>query len=387
MKILIVSESYWPNADGGALFERRLVHGLIARGHKVTVWAPSPAFSSFDEVDGDSLIHRERSVVFLPNKKYRFSFMPFFSARRILNRERPDVIHTHTAYFMGLAIMFWARRYRIPIVATNHFMPENLIGNLRWPKIFDRLLTKLTWGFLIWFHNKASFVTSPTPTAIRLLEEQGLRAPHRAVTNGVDTELFKPGQDTTSVIKKYTLATDRPIILYLGRIDGEKRIDVIIDAFDQVLQTHPAQLVLAGFGALVPELKKQVKALGIEDQVVFTGFVDEADKPLIYNAATMFVIASPAELQSIVLLEAMASGLPVISVDVAALHELCHDNENGYLFPNADVSALAEKIKKLLDSPELQKKFGAESVRIVKELHGTQYMLDEFEKVYKFVAE
>jgi hypothetical protein len=79
MKILLVTESYWPNADGGALFERRLVLGLIARGHSFTVWAPAPRYSSYDEVDGPYTIHRQRAVTFVFNRKYKVSLMPYYS--------------------------------------------------------------------------------------------------------------------------------------------------------------------------------------------------------------------------------------------------------------------------------------------------------------------
>src|SRR6266567_1001123 len=113
MRLLLVSESYWPNADGGALFERRLILGMAARGRHVAVWAPGNTFKSYDEIDGPYTIHRERAVTFWANRKYKVSFMPFWHARRIIRSEQPDVIHIHNCYWMGLSAMFWAKRYGV----------------------------------------------------------------------------------------------------------------------------------------------------------------------------------------------------------------------------------------------------------------------------------
>ena len=384
MNVLLVTESYWPNADGGALFERRLVHGLVSRGHTVTVWAPAPRFASYDERDTGSLIHRERGVTLWANTKYKVSLLPFLKARRVILRDRPDVIHIHNCYWMGLSAMFWARRYKLPVIATNHFMPENLTLNLKLPDLINRPLERLTWSFLVWFHNRAHYVTSPTPTAVKLLLDHGLKVPSEAITNGIDTAVFKPGQDAAAVAAKYGVAADRPVVLYVGRVDGEKRLDLLVSAMDQVKRAGvKAQLVLVGHGKAMAALKAQAGRLGLAGDVIFTGFIDEADKPLIYNTATVFAISSPAELQSIVTLEAMASGLPVVAVDVAALGELCHDGENGYLFPKDDFHVLAQKLMVILKDKALQKRFGAASISIVQASHSTNHMFEAYETAYK----
>ena len=386
MNVLLVTESYWPNADGGAFFERRLVHGLIELGNSVTIWAPAPRFSSYDEQDGDSIIHRERGVTLWANTKYKVSLFPFLKARAIILRDKPEVIHIHNCYGMGLASMFWARHYKIPVIATNHFMPENLTLNLKLPDIINRPLERLTWSFLVWFHNRAQYVTSPTPTAVKLLLDHGLKVPSEAITNGIDTNIFRPDHDPTLVVAKYGIATDRPVVLYLGRLDGEKRVDLLVEAMGQVSAANvEAQLVLVGYGKAMNSLKAQAKRLGIAKNVVFTGFIAENDKPKIYNAAKVFAISSPAELQSIVTLEAMASGLPVVAVNVAALKELCQDGINGFLFPQGEVQVLAQKIMIILKDKALQKRFGTASISIVQADHSTNHMIKAYETAYKRV--
>src|SRR5687768_1297106 len=112
MKILLVTESYWPNADGGALFERRLVLGLAGLGHDMAVIAPSTGWKRYIEQDGPYPIYRERAVTFWANTKYKVSFWPFWQVRKVIRREKPEVIHIHNTYLLGMAAKYWAKRYK-----------------------------------------------------------------------------------------------------------------------------------------------------------------------------------------------------------------------------------------------------------------------------------
>jgi glycosyltransferase involved in cell wall biosynthesis len=293
------------------------------------------------------------------------------------------VIHIHNFWFLGLAALFWAKRYGIPVVGTNHFMPENALLNLGASGWLYQRLYHLIWWYLVVLHNRCNFVTSPTETAVKLLHNNGLRAPSQAISNGLDTERFRPHIDAAHIRQRYQLPSDRPLLLYLGRLDGEKRLDVMITALSQLDPDLMYHAVLAGDGIARHALEGQVKRLGLTDRVSFAGFVDEADKPAIYNAAQVFVMPSPAELQSIVTLEAMSCGLPVVAVDVAALHELCHDGHNGYLFPNADSETLAAKLTPLLNDALLRRRFGKASRPIVLEHHQKSVTQQRYTAVYR----
>jgi len=384
VKVLLVSESYWPNADGGAVFEHRLVLGLISDGYELVVWAPGDYRHSYAEWDRFYKIYREKSLPLIINPKYRSSFWPWLSGRKIILREKPDIVHLHNAGFLGLTALFWAKRYGIPVVGTNHFMPENWVLNDPIPGQ-QRFTKWLIWKYLAWFHNRCDYVTSPTPTSVKLIRAAGLKAKAKPISNGVESELFKPKAASKQIIKKYGISPHLPIVLYLGRVDGEKRIDELIKAHKLLINNIPAQLVIAGFGKAEPALKTLVSRLGIEEYVHFTGFVDEADKPAIYNLAKVFAIASPAELQSIVLLEAMSSGLPVVAVDIAALSELCRTGKNGYLYKEGDIKDLAQKLAKILSSPQLQKSFGKRSREIILKDHQSRSSVSQYESVYNKV--
>lgn len=381
LKILLATEDYWPYFDGGALFERRLAHGISGLGNDVVVITPGAKFKNFVEQDHPTKIIRLRSIPLIFNLRYRVSFWPFGQLKKLLNEFKPDVIHIHNPYLIGLGAIKYGKKRGIPLVATNHFMPENAFLNIPLGKLFYRPLTKLGWKYLVWFHNKVDFVTSPTPTAVDLLVKHGLKSPSRAISNGIDTEKFRPGQNATALKKKYKLP-DKPIILYLGRVDGEKRLDILINGFKKMLEKSDAHLLIVGGGVKLDELKKLTQELGIAENVTFAGFIPEEEKPLIYNLANIFAITSPAELQSIVTLEAMATSLPVVSVDVAALKELVHNGENGYLVKFDDTDALAERLGQLVSNPEIAIRFGKESRRLVEDLHSTGRTFNLYNQVY-----
>lgn len=380
MKILLITESYWPNADGGALFERRLAHGLASLGHQITIWTPGIKARSYIETDEPTTILREKSWVFLVNPKYRVSYWPWISGLRHITRLKPDVIHIHNPYLMGLTGLLWARLKNIPVVATNHFMPENALLNLRGTGWLYKPLHSLIWKYIVWFHNRCDYVTSPTPTATSLLSLHGLKKPLEAISNGIDTVQFQPRP--RAQVNKYVPNTGLPLILYLGRVDGEKRLDLIVKALPLILKQVDSHLVIAGFGVAQKSLEALAERLNVASSVTFTGFIEEKDKPALYSASSVFVISSPAELQSIVTLEAMATGLPIVSVDVAALKELCHDGKNGYLFKENDFHQLAENVVKILSNPTLAKAFGAESRQIVVENHSTEVTFKKYEAAY-----
>lgn len=385
MKIFLVTESYWPNADGGALFERRLVKGLVDRGHELAVWAPAKNFKNYKELDENYNIYREMAVTLPFNKKYKVSLIPGIHTKKIFKEFKPDVIHIHNPAFLGRTAMRYANKHNIPVLATNHLMPENVLMNIKGSSWYYNWFYQRFWNYLVKFHNRAQFVTTPTQTALDFLIKYGLEAPSKAITNGIDTTVFKPQKHNKQVAKKYRIK-DKSTILYLGRVDGEKKIDVIIRAMPKILDKVDCQLVISGYGNAMEELKKLANHLKVSDNIVFTGFIDEKDKPSIYNLCNIFVISSPAELQSIVTLEAMASAKPIVAVDVAALHELVHNNENGYLFKENDNLDLAQKIIKIISSYKLESKFGKESQAIINKQHSTIITFDEYEKALREIT-
>src|SRR5262249_48958989 len=165
----------------------------------------------------------------------RWGAPPPPQAAKLITDFGPDVVHLHSPLTLGAAARPAARRRHVPVVYTNHYLPLNV-----WPaaartgKAADtargaasRARDAAFYAVVTGFANRCDLVTAPTATALQLLRNHGLRAPSRAVSNGVDLERFSPGPRDEALRAKYALPTGRPVILSVGRLSPEKRPDVL----------------------------------------------------------------------------------------------------------------------------------------------------------------
>lgn len=388
MKILLVTESYWPNRDGGSVIERALVHGLGDLGHDVRVVAPSPTGPAYVEHDGKSDIYRVRSFR-LPGKFGKFgartTITPRKTLRTLVEKWLPDVIHGHNFFPIGRTALKLAHQHQIPYVATNHNMPDNTarnIGPFRHliPSVEDRL-----WNIEIKHLNQANFVVSPTQTGLDILLSHGLSVPSRPISNGVDLIRYQPGAADKDLLKKFGLPK-KPIVSYMGRLDGEKQMDIWLQSVPYIRKEIDAHFLIGGRGGEAENLKKLASQLGMARHVTFAGMIEDDDMAGFYRLGSVFAISSPAELQSLVTLEAMACGRPVVACDAGALPELCKSGRNGYLFLVGDPTGMAKSIVRILQNPTMGEKMGAESRRIVETTHDVKKMPANYESVYREVA-
>ena len=161
------------------------------------------------------------------------------------------------------------------------------------------------------------------------------------------------GIDASRFANNTPTDNSNPVALFLGRLDDEKKIDVLLRAVAKLTEHPKLQVELVGDGGERQRLGALARELGIEDRVHFLGHVSDQELPGIYERCTVFVMPSIAELQSIATMEAMASGRPVIGADAMALPHLVHDGDNGYLFPPGDVDRLADRLRRVLTADQV----------------------------------
>jgi glycosyltransferase involved in cell wall biosynthesis len=388
MKILIASDLHAPVLNGVATFSRNLALGMASRGHEVVVIAPSQDGKKSIEHDTNHTVYRVRSTVFPLYQNVRISPTPQLEVRKIIQDFQPDIIHIQMPMWIGMATMNYAKRCDIPVVSTSHAMPENLMDNIRRLSKVSRPINRMLADHGRRFHNRADAITSPTLSGIKSFGKQvdKVTKPVHIISNGINLDDFQPGTAPKSIYKKYGLPTDRPIITYIGRVDAEKHLWVLLKAMRRMLhEGHNAHLLIVGAGVDLTHMQQLSKELGIDAHTTFAGRVPEEDKIALEHVGTVFAISSPAELQSIVTLEAMASGQPVVAVDAGALAELCHDGENGYLFALDDDEGMAEGIVAIITDKKRREKFAKESLRIAG-THDLRTTLKEFEKLYRKVV-
>lgn len=388
MKVLITSDLYPPVINGVATFSQNLARGLVRAGHEVVVVAPSQDGKRDVEYDCDIVIHRVRSIVFPFYQNIRICVAPQLEIRNIIQEFGPDIIHNQMPLAVGQASTMMGRHYDLPIVSTSHAMPENLMDNLKNLSAFSRPFNYMLADYGRRYHSKSDAVTSPTQSGIDGFRKfaNKINVPLYIISNGINLSEFSPGEPPQSIYKKYHLPTDRPIITYLGRLDAEKHVWVLLKAMARIVQTHTAHMMIVGSGVDLEEEQRLAEELGIGEHVTFTGRVPEEDKQDLHRVGTLFAVASPAELQCIAALEAMACGQPVVAVDAGALSELCHDGSNGYLFELDDYEMAAEKIVAILDNPKKREVFSEKSLAIAKS-HDLQNTIDQFVALYENVIE
>jgi glycosyltransferase involved in cell wall biosynthesis len=380
MRVLLATESYYPNIDGGAVARRNLAMRLSKKGHEVAVVAPGSKSINYEEELDGIRIFRLKSRTLPIYDDYKFCAFPIFEVRRIIKEYQPDIIDMNSPYQIGMSALAWGKKQGVPVIGTVHVQPENMLMTVEKAKFLFNLLERMAWLYIINVFNRCDWVTSPTQTAIDMLRDHGLSAKAIPISSGIDLNIFKPENDAVYLRDRFDIP-DKPIVLYTGRISGEKRLDVLIRAMPDVLDSMDAHLVICGAGREMENIEDMVNKLGISQNVTFTGFLSKEEFPDIYGLADIFAIPSESELQSIVTLEALASGLPVVATDKDALPEIVMNPKNGLLFDPGDSQGLSQSILTILSDDSMKKTMGRKSLEIVKE-HSIENTISKFENLY-----
>jgi glycosyltransferase involved in cell wall biosynthesis len=383
MRIVIVTEQYPPMLGGVATVTQHLSQDLAEAGHYVCVVAPSEGHFNEHTRHGRVQVYRFASFEWPAYDGQRIAFPPVAPLRRLLRAVRPDVVHVHSPIVLGNLAQLWASAMHVPVIATNHYMPENIAPTLSNDPLLGKSFDSLAYTYLVSFCNRCDYVTAPTATALALLRQHGLRVPSQPVSNGIDVSRFSPKGRDEALRRQLGLPADRPLILYIGRLSDEKRVQVLVDALAQL---HvPAHLAIGGIGPSAEALKEHAASLGIVDRVTFLGRVPEDDLVPLYRLGDVFVMPSTAELQSVAALEALAVGLPVVAAHAGALPELVRDGHNGLLFTPDDSAALAEQLTRLVSDDTLRHTMSENAIATAAQ-HDRRRVTQEWLTLYGNVA-
>jgi glycosyltransferase involved in cell wall biosynthesis len=212
--------------------------------------------------------------------------------------------------------------------------------------------------YTVRYCNRCALVISPSFAVKSWLTSIGVRAPVEVLaTAGLDLDRYAR-LDPSWVRVTYGIPTEAPLVITVGRLAREKRFDVLLAAFAEAARGTPARLLVVGGGPQEGELRSIAGQLGVSDQVVFTGPLPHARVLECYAASDVFAFASPTETQGIVVVEAMAAGLPVIAVRAGGVAEVVQDGETGRLVP-LDAGALADAIRQALQDADFRRRCGA----------------------------
>ena len=365
MRLLLVSDVYFPRVNGVSTSIQTFRRALGELGHHTTLLAP--AYPAPWQDEPHTLRVPSRRVPLDPEDR----IMSTGAIRALLPQlaaERFDLVHVQTpfvAHYLGLEL---ARRLGVPCVETYHtFFEEYLFHYVRFlPRAWMRAAAR---RFSRTQGNSVDALVVPSSAMRDVLAGYGVRSPMVVVPTGIPLADFGGG-DGARFRHGLGIAADAPLLLFVGRVAHEKNIGFLLDVLVRVRRSVPrALLVVAGEGPALASLRRRVAALGLDGAVRFTGYLDRRGALLdCYAAADAFVFASRTETQGLVLLEAMAVGVPVVSTAVMGTRDVVGPGR-GALVPEDEPDAFAAAVVRLLGDPVLRARLSGEGRLYVGEWH------------------
>jgi 1,2-diacylglycerol 3-alpha-glucosyltransferase len=310
MKILFISDVYFPRINGVSTSIETFRHELRSLGHTVHLIAPDYPGSSSDE--SDIMRVPSRQLPFDPEDRL-MKFNWVMEHLEKLCNEHYDIIHIQTpfvAHYLGTKL---SRLLDIPCIETYHTFFEEYLHHYI-PFVPKAMMGSVARRFSRHQGNSLDGMVVPSRPMMEVLRNYGVTTHAEVIPTGLEPESFVPGNGD-EFRKKYGIAQDRPMLLFVGRVAHEKNIGFLLHVADRVRKDIPKVLLLiAGAGPAREGLEHDADKLGLSDNVMFIGYLDRhTELNNCYHSADIFVFSSRTETQGLVLLEAMAQGVPVVS--------------------------------------------------------------------------
>lgn len=382
MRIAIFSECYTPVPNGVVTSIVNLRETLRSWGHTVYVFAPGSR-----QPEDDEHIFRLPELPF-PRHPYHFA-RPFPRVKTNFPALKVDVIHCQHPFVVGNLGAELSEKHNIPMVYTAHSRYDMMVATAK-SQMVRTMVPKAMQGIVRRFCGRADYVITPSKNTRDALREEGIRARYVVIPSGVRPPAPRPNA-RVDIRSQLGIPPEKPVLLYLGRLGPEKRVDLILESVAMMKHIglpeplRDFHVILAGDGQCRHDLEVQTAELGIQNRVTFTGMIPPAEVGNWYSASDIFVFPSALETQGMVLLEAMTMGLPCITVNEGGASEMVVEGETGFCIPQT-CHAFAKSMNRLLIDPALRQKFG-EAGRVRAERFTPEAMAERVLDVYNRAAD
>jgi glycosyltransferase involved in cell wall biosynthesis len=357
VRILMISDVYFPRINGVSTSIQTFRHHLMAQGHHVTLIVPDYGDNSQD--DEDIIRIPARYLPMDPEDR----MMKGGRIKRLLHQLAPqhfDILHIQTPFVAHYLGMWLARKLQIPAVETYHTYFEEYLYHYvpflpkAWMKFAARWFTRSEC-------NNVNAIIVPSSPMRDVLADYGVKSHMEIIPTGIDANYFKPA-DGASFRQQLGIDAGKPLLVYVGRVAHEKNIDFILDVVSRVKQSiDDIVLVIAGEGPAHNHLKKRSHKMQLDRNVIFVGYLDRSTRLLdCYNAGDIFIFASRTETQGLVLLEAMAQGTPVVSTAILGTRDILRHNK-GALVASEDLADFSDKVIQLMRNNEQRQHLASEA--------------------------
>lgn len=378
MRILFCTDTYPPQVNGVSVVTALSVRGLLARGWEVEVIAPRyPADADGMVVDDGGAPRTSIPSIPAPiYKEIRLAMPAWGTVRTVAERFRPDIVHCATEFMIGRMGRRAARAVGAIPCTSYHTDFAKYTESYHVPFLRGPLQRNIAR-----FHASAARTFTPSEPSARDLRTLGVSTVE-VWGRGVDTEQFHPRKRSLAAREGFHTGHAFTFV-HVGRLAAEKRVDCLIDAFKELERSSPpgsVRLVIAGTGPSLPDLRARASA-----GVTFLGTLDRTKVlPALYASADAFLFSSTTETLGLVVLEAMASGLPVIATPAGGVADNLRDGENGLAFPAYDVPACATAMRRLMSDSALVERLRA-GARAWAERRSWETELDRLDASYREV--
>ena len=345
LKIAIVTETWPPEINGVALSILQLTKGLQKRGHKILLVRPRQNVRDYNFTPDQECLVKSQSI-----PKYtqlQFGWPQIFKIAEAFDQFKPDIVHIVTEGPLGLAALNQAKLRHIPVSSGFHSAFHDF------SRYFDlAFLVKPLRQYLKWFHNQTDLTCVPSQDTRQVLRDSGLHCPMRVIGRGVDSQRFNPQCRRQALRQQWQADDDTTVLLSVGRVSPEKEVALIIKSYYQlkrIQKQRKFQLVVVGDGPALAEYQEHYP------DVIFMGAQMGHALAECYASADVFAFPSQVETFGNVVLEAMASGLPVVAYNYACAGMMVDQQQSGWLIPLGDVAAWQQHIYDLPEQDTLRK--------------------------------
>jgi glycosyltransferase involved in cell wall biosynthesis len=391
MDVVFFTDSYVPMQDGVATVTDGLARSLERLGHSVHVFAPNPmvgAPTESTEVDGVR-VTRVRSLPVPLYPQYRWPLNPFALLRERRGIRDADVLHLHSPGGVGSAGFLTSRRFKLPLVGTFHTNIREMQSSVP-----ARVLVPTFFRIAAWYNLgtywRCDVATTPSIAARDVLvstARKPFRRPVEVVPNGIDVARFRPGIRVPDWRTRCGLPSDS-LVTFLGRLTVDKGVHRFLDAVSESLTHGDLVAIVGGSGPEEAAVRERIaRDPRLAARVRYVGPVAEQEKPALLSQSDLFVLPSTSDTSSIALLEAMASGAPVIAPAAGGAAEVVEDGVTGRRVPVLEPGALSAALTDLLDRPADRRRMAQRAAERVRATASLETMARRFISLYELAID
>jgi len=386
MNIALFSDSWFPTKSGIVTVVSQLFECLEKNGHHVVLVTVA---SDYEEDNENGNILKVPSIPLGLGTDQNYGLPILYKICKFLEKHSIELIHCHTEFNLGRAAAKAGKHLKIPVICTTHTMWEDFYKF--YIPLGEHIPVQVVRTWQKHFFKKFYALINVSTKAKKYFKQDFMvpEIPSVVIPNAINKSKFQSREITLeekkAIREKYSILPHEKILLFVGRIAGEKRVKELLKICQDILPRNPDwKAIFVGDGPILDEVKRIAKNSTANKQIIFTGFIDWEKVQAFYGIGDIFMSASMSEMHSMTILEAEMCSLPIVVRDDSSYYDTVIPEKNGYL--SLTDEQMAKDLQELMHNDEKRKNFGKNSLEFSKDFSIENY-IDKTEKIYKKVLE